>query len=142
MKKVLFGLFISASMFANNIVVENPYVKITPPNAKNSAIFMKINNNSNEEVKLIDAKCDYANTTEIHTHINEDGMMKMVKIKDIVIPANNSIELKPKSYHIMLMDIKQSIDENTKVNLELNFSNGEKVELKDIPSKEIMHKHH
>ncbi|WP_267525333.1 copper chaperone PCu(A)C [Campylobacter sp. MG1] len=142
MKKVLFGLFISASMFANNIVVENPYVKITPPNTKNSAIFMKINNNSNEEVKLIDAKCDYANTTEIHTHINEDGMMKMVKIKDIVIPANNSVELKPKSYHIMLMDIKQSIDENTKVNLELNFSNGEKVELKDIPSKEIMHKHH
>lgn len=141
MKKILLALSLGASLFANNIEISEPYVKITPPNAKNSAIFMSIKNNSKEDIKLVDAKCDFAKNTEIHTHIHEDGMMKMIRIQDATIKANDTLELKPKSYHIMLMDIKDSIKEDTKLNLELSFSNGEKVELKDIPAKSIIHAH-
>lgn len=142
MKKILFSLTLGTCLFAGNIIVDNPYVKITPPNAKNSAIFMQIENTSDNDIKLIGAKSDFANSTEIHTHINEDSMMKMVKIDEIIIPAKGKVELKPKSHHVMLMGIKNAVDKDTKVNLELDFDNGEKVEIKDIPSKEIMHKHH
>ena len=142
MKKILLVASLGASLFAGNIVVENPYVKITPPNAKNTAVFMQIKNNSDKDIKLIDAKCDFPKVTEIHTHIHEDGMMKMVRIKDATVPANGVLELKPKSYHVMLIDIPNGIDKDSKVNVELFFDNGEKVELKDIPSKEVIHKHH
>lgn len=142
MKKILLALSLGASLFAGSIEVNEPYVKITPPNAKNSAIFMSIKNNSNEDIKLIDAKCDFAQSTEIHTHIHEDGMLKMIRIQDATIPANSSLELKPKSYHVMLMGIKDSVKEDTKLNLELSFSNGEKLKLKDIPAKAVVPMHH
>lgn len=142
MKKVLLALSLGAILFAGNIEIDEPYVKLTPPNAKNSAIFMNIKNNSNEDIKLIDAKCDFAQSTEIHTHIHEDGMMKMIRIQDATIPANGNLELKPKSYHIMLMGIKDSVKDDTKLNLELSFSNGEKIELKDIPAKAVMPMNH
>lgn len=142
MKKILLALSLGASLFANSIEISEPYVKITPPNAKNSAIFMNIKNTSNEDIKLIDAKCDYANSTEIHTHIHEDGMMKMIRIQDATIPANGVLELKPKSYHVMLMGIKDAVKDDTKLNLELSFSNGEKVELKDIPAKAVIPMQH
>lgn len=142
MKKIICALTLGASLFAGDLVVENPYVKITPPTAKNTAVFMQIKNNSDKDIKLIDAKSDFPKVTEIHTHIHEDGMMKMVKIQDATIPANGMLELKPKSYHVMLIDIPNGIDKDSKVNVELFFDNGEKVELKDIPSKEVIHKHH
>lgn len=139
MKKLLLALSLGASLFASELVVSEPYVKITPPNAKNTAIFMSIENKSNKDIKLIDAKSTFPKNTEIHTHIHEDGMMKMIRIKDITIKANSTLLLKPKSYHIMLMGIPKGIDKDSKVDVELFFDNGESIKLENIPSKEVIH---
>lgn len=141
MKKLLLALSLGASLFAGDLLVSEPYVKITPPNAKNTAIFMSIENKSNKDIKLIDAKSTFPKNTEIHTHIHEDGMMKMIRIKDITIKANSTLLLKPKSYHIMLMGIPKGIDKDSKVDVELFFDNGESIKLENIPSKEVIHHH-
>lgn len=144
MKKILTFSLLVSSLLAGVVEIKEPYVKQTAPGMKNTAIFMEIKNNSDKTIKLINAKeHTLGGVTEIHTHLKQDdGSMKMVKIPFIKIEPNSSTLLKPKSYHVMVIGIDNAVKSDTKANLTLEFDNGEKVEVKDIISKEIKHKHH
>jgi periplasmic copper chaperone A len=65
----------------------------------------------------------------------EGSVMKMAEVKGgIELPAGKAVELKPGGYHIMLMDLKQSLKADFQVPLTLTFANAKgeqsKVELK------------
>ena len=142
MKKVLITLsLLFASLFAKNIEISDIYIKQSPPNAKNTAIFLKIKNNTKKDLSLIEAKSDLASKVELHTHLHKDGKMAMVKLDKITIKANSQIELRPGADHIMLFDLKERVDENTKANLSLVFDNGELITVSDISSKSLDHSH-
>lgn len=120
------------------VLLVDPYAKATPPNAKNSAAFMKIQNTSNSDVELISANSNISKVTELHTHIEENGMKKMIQIPSIKIPANSSVELKPGGLHIMFLGIQNQINENSNIDLNLTFSNGKTYELNPIPVKKVI----
>ena len=65
-------------------------------------------------------------------------MKKMVQIPSIKIPANSSVELKPGGLHIMFLGIENQLDENSKVDLNLTFSDGKTYELNQIPVKKVI----
>ncbi|MGI4775574.1 MAG: copper chaperone PCu(A)C, partial [Janthinobacterium lividum] len=70
---------------------------------KNSAIYLKIKNNSANSYTLVRASTIAANRTELHqSYVDENKVSKMVTINKIVIPAKSEIELKPGGMHIML----------------------------------------
>lgn len=120
------------------VLLVDPYAKATPPNAKNSAAFMKIENTSNSDIELLAASSNISKVTELHTHIEENGMKKMIQIPSIKIPANSSVELKPGGLHIMFLGIQNQINENSNVDLNLTFSNGKTYELNQIPVKKVI----
>ncbi|QQF52333.1 copper chaperone PCu(A)C [Campylobacter fetus] len=128
---------LSSLCFAANIDIESPFVKATPPNAKTSAAFMIIKNNTNKDVSLVSGNSNASKVFEIHTHLNENGMKKMVRIPKIDIPANSSVELKPGGLHIMLIDINKPLEITDKVDLTLEFSDSSKIDLKDVEVKKL-----
>lgn len=137
MKKILTTLaFLTSAIFAADIEVSGVYVKQTPPNAKNTAIFLKMQNNTSQDIALVDVECDLSQYSELHTILHEGNKMTMIKVPEITIKANSSVELKPGADHIMLFDLKKPVTQESKVNLTLTFSNGESLELKDIKSKQ------
>lgn len=143
MKKILISLtFLASAIFAADIEVSEIYVKQTPPNAKNTAIFLKIKNNTAQNVALVDAECDLSEYTEIHTILREGDKMTMIKVPELTINANSSLELKPGGDHIMLFDLKKPITKGSKANLTLTFSNGESLKLNNIESKEVAKRPH
>lgn len=143
MKKILLSLtFLASAIFAADIEVSEIYVKQTPPNAKNTAIFLKIKNNTSQNVALVDAECDLSEYTEIHTILREGDKMTMIKVPELTINANSSLELKPGGDHIMLFDLKKPITKGSKANLTLTFSNGESLKLNNIESKEVAKRPH
>lgn len=143
MKKILISLtFLASAIFAADIEVSEIYVKQTPPNAKNTAIFLKIKNNTAQNVALVDAECDLSEYTEIHTILREGDKMTMIKVPELTINANSSLELKPGGDHIMLFDLKKPITKGRKANLTLTFSNGESLKLNNIESKEVAKRPH
>lgn len=143
MKKILLSLTLLASaIFAADIEVSEIYVKQTPPNAKNTAIFLKIKNNTAQNIALVDAECDLSEYTEIHTILREGDKMTMIKVPDLTINANSSLELKPGGDHIMLFDLKKPVTKDSKANLTLTFSNGESLKLTNIESKEVAKRPH
>lgn len=143
MKKILTTLaFLTSAIFAADIEVSGVYVKQTPPNAKNTAIFLKMQNNTSQDIALVDAECDLSQYSELHTILHEGNKMTMIKVPEITIKANSSVELKPGGDHIMLFDLKKPVTKDNKVNLTLTFSNGESLELKDIESKQVAKRSH
>jgi copper(I)-binding protein len=112
--------------FAKGVSVDTPYVREVPPGQMISASFMTLKNDSDKEIALIKASSDVAKTVELHEHVHEDGMMKMRQVPKIVIPANGTTELKPGGYHIMLIGLQRKIKAGDKIELNLEFDNGDK----------------
>ncbi|EAJ5681600.1 copper chaperone PCu(A)C [Campylobacter lari] len=137
MKKILSLALLSTFTLANNITVNDPYVRQTPPNSKTTAFFLELKNNSNQDIKLIKAQSSLSDTTEIHDHIMENGKKMMVQIPQITIKANSSTELKPGGMHIMVLNLKENITPQTKANLTLYFDDNSTIKLKDIKSRSI-----
>ena len=106
------------------IRIETPYVRLAPPNAQATGAFMLVRNSGNTERKLLKAESPVAATVELHNHINENGVMKMRQVPHIAIPAHGQTELKPGSYHVMLIDMKAPLKENDSVPLTLTFDDG------------------
>lgn len=129
---------VAAFALQAEVLLVDPYAKATPPNAKNSAAFMKIENKSNSDIELLAASSNISKVTEIHTHIEENGMKKMIQIPSIKIPANSSVELKPGGLHIMFLGIQNQINENSNIDLNLTFSDGKTYELNQIPVKKVI----
>lgn len=106
------------------IGISAPYVRLVPPGTPTSAAFMNIQNNGSVERKLIRAESAAAKAVELHNHINDNGMMRMRQVKEIPIQAKGETALKPGSYHIMLIDLKQALKEGENVALTLVFDDG------------------
>lgn len=106
------------------LTVTAPYVRMVPPGTPTSGAFMTIRNSGSSDRKLLKADSPIAKTVELHTHINDNGMMKMRQVKEINVKAHGQAELKPGSHHIMLIDLKQTLKEGESVALTLTFDDG------------------
>lgn len=130
MKKL--SLLVSALMLsagalagsADQVTVHEPYVRLAPPNAPATGAFMVIRNGGAKDVKVIKADNPVSKVTELHTHLNEGGVMKMRPVPDIPVKAGSEAVLKPGSLHVMLIDLKAPMKEGDVVPITLTFEDG------------------
>ena len=142
MKKFVLSIVSIDAVFGADIEIERAYARASIPNVPNSAAFFVIKNNSDKDIAITSANSDAAQKNELHTHIKENKMMKMIKIEKLVVPAKSSLELKSGGDHVMLMGLKKELKAGDEINLELSFSDGDKKKIK-VPVKDLastMHK--
>ena len=142
MKKFVLSIVSIAAVFGADVKIEGAYARASIPNMPNSAAFFVIKNNSDKDIAITSANSDVAEKNELHTHIKENKMMKMIKIEKLVVPAKSSLELKSGGDHVMLMGLKKELKAGDEINLELSFSDGDKKNIK-VPVKDLastMHK--
>lgn len=142
MKKFVLSIVSIAAVFGADIEIEGSYARASIPNVSNSAAFFVIKNNSDKDIAITSANSDIAEKNELHTHIKENEMMKMIKIEKLVVPAKSSLELKSGGDHVMIMGLKKELKAGDEINLELSFSDGDKKKIK-VPVKDLastMHK--
>ena len=109
---------------ADNVSVQDPYVRLAPPNAPATGAFMVIKNNGDKDVKVVKADNPVSKVTELHTHLNEGGVMKMRPVPSIEVKAKGEAVLKPGSLHVMMIDIKAPMKEGDVVPITLSFDDG------------------
>ena len=131
----LIRLFITLFMILNSTIssaeVASDEVQITKVWARpafegrNSAIYFNIeNSNKAEDIKIISANGGAAKVIELHQSYMEDGgIMKMVHLDQILIPAGATVEFKPKSLHVMLIGLKKDLKIGEYFPIKLQFSN-------------------
>ena len=142
MKKFVLSIASIAAVFGADVEIDGAYARASIPNVPNSAAFFVIKNNSDKDIAITSANSDIAQKNELHTHIKENKMMKMMKIEKLVVPAKSSLELKSGGDHVMLMGLKKELKAGDEISLELSFSDGDKKSIK-VPVKDLastMHK--
>lgn len=142
MKKFVLSIVSIAAVFGADVEIDGAYAMASIPNVPNSAAFFVIKNNSDKDIAITSANSDIAEKNELHTHIKENKMIKMMKIEKLVVPAKSSLELKSGGDHVMLMGLKKELKAGDEINLELSFSDGDKKNIK-VPIKNLastMHK--
>lgn len=118
-----------ADSAAERISIGDPYVRAVPEGQKNSAVFMVLTNQGGEDHALVDARSTAAHVVELHTHVNEDGMMKMRRIDRIELASGSTTNLEPGGLHVMLIGLEQTIDEGDEVTVSLVFQDGSTIEV-------------
>jgi copper(I)-binding protein len=121
------GLIASVGAFAgaaDQVTVHDPYVRLAPPNAPATGAFMVIRNAGDKDVKVVKADNPVSKVTELHTHLNEGGVMKMRPVTAIDVKAKGEAVLKPGGLHVMLIELKAPMKEGDTVPLTLTFDDG------------------
>lgn len=121
------GLLFSAGVLAasaDQVSVDSPYIRLAPPSAPTTAAFMVIRNNGEQDVKVVKAANPASKVTELHTHLHEDGVMKMRQVPNIEIKAKGQVVLQPSGLHVMMIDLKAPLREGDVVPITLGFEDG------------------
>jgi len=114
------------------VEVADAFARATAPTQKTGAVFLRLSNSSSSPISLTSASTAVAGTAELHTHIREDGVMKMRAVPTITVPAQGSTTLKPGADHIMLFDLKSPLVEGTTLRLTLTFSDASQTQV-EVP---------
>jgi len=110
-------------MAGTDIEVENLWAR-SALQGGNGAVYMLLQNRSNEDDALAGASSDVAEVVEIHlSQMKSDGTMEMTKQESIALPADGEVELKPGGYHVMLIGLKQDLKAGDEFPLTLHFKN-------------------
>ncbi len=113
-----------AGTAADEVNVIDPWAREVPPVMSTSAGFLSLKNTGSVEHKLVSASSDGAGMVELHTHINNNGVMQMRPVENIPVAAGGTTELKPGGLHIMLMMLKKPLVAGEQLNITLNFEDG------------------
>lgn len=96
----------------------------------NSAAYMLLHNHGAEADALISASSDVAEAVELHlSQMNADGTMEMIQQEKIDLPADGEVELKPGSYHVMLIGLKQDLIAGSEITITLIFEHAGEIVL-------------
>ncbi len=115
--------------------VTDPWVRATTPQQKATGAFMKLE--SNKPMKLVGARSPVANVVEVHEMATVEGIMKMRPVAAVPLTPGQALELKPGSYHIMLMDLKAPVSTGQKVSVTLMLENEQKVVQEQVVEAEV-----
>lgn len=108
----------------DHISIADGFVRAVPPNQTISAAFMTLHNEDMNDHKVVSASSPAAKVVELHTHSNDNGVMKMRQIPEIGVPAGGEAFLKPGGLHIMLIDLTGPLATNKPVPVTLKFEDG------------------
>lgn len=120
---------------ADSITVVDPYVRMAPPGAMATAAFMVLKNDGGKDAKLVRAENSVSKITELHTHLNEGGVMKMRQVPAIDIKAKGEAVLRPGGFHVMMIDLKTPLKDGDKVAITLGFEDGSSKQIEALVKK-------
>jgi copper(I)-binding protein len=120
MKKLFAALWVCAAFTVHaQVEVSDAWVRATGQGQKATGVFMNLT--AKKATRLVGVKADLTASAEVHEMKMEKDVMKMQAVKALDLPAGQTVALKPGSYHVMLMDLKAPVVEDSQVVLTLLF---------------------
>ena len=110
------------------VTVKDAWARSTVPGQKGTGAFMKIT--APQATQLVGVSSPVAGVAEVHEMKMEGDVMKMRAVAGLDLPAGQAVELKPGGYHVMLMDLKQTLAKDSTVPLTLRFRDAKGAESK------------
>lgn len=108
----LVPVFMPSSILADTSKLRfiDGWIKQLPPVVPMRAGYLQINNPGKQEHEIIAFQSDAFDRIEMHESKMQDGMMKMVELESLMLPAGGTVELKPGGKHLMLINPTQNLE--------------------------------
>jgi copper(I)-binding protein len=116
---VLAALWAPFAAFAQSVDIQDAWIRGTVPAQKATGAFMQLT--SKTPARLVGAASPAAGTVEIHNMTLENGVMRMFPVQGIDLPPGRMVRLAPGGYHVMLMELKRTLNAGERVPLTLTF---------------------
>ena len=113
----------------NNLRIEHPFVRPTPPGARTGGAYFAIENLGAQGDRLLQVATSVAGSAEIHSMTMDGNVMRMRQIAALDIPAHSTATFKPGSYHVMLVDLKRPLAAGETIPLSLTFEKAGTIEI-------------
>jgi len=139
------SLFFTSFIFAEDIVVENAWIREAPPVSRVQAAYAIFKNDAPREIELINATSPAFKKIEFHQTILENGLSKMQQQASIVISKNSQTVLEPEGMHMMLFDPVKPLVADDKVTITFEYKSGNKITANFVVKKltgSSTHHHH
>jgi copper(I)-binding protein len=113
---------------AGSLKITGAFARSSPAMANAGAGFFTLSNGG-EADRLLAFKTDACSQPELHTHVEENGMMMMRKVEAIDVPAGGEVMLKPGGLHLMFIGLAKPLVEGETVAVTLVFEKAGEVAL-------------
>ena len=119
---VLAALWLSSgAAAADGIMITDAIARASAGATKNAAVFLTLKNHLGRDDHLVAVRTARARKAELHTHIHDQGVMRMRPVARITVPAGAAATLKPGGDHVMLMGLTAPLKKGDTLSLTLVF---------------------
>ena len=123
-------LALASGASASSVMVMKAYARASAtPGAETGAAYVSLMLHG-EADRLVAVSTPAARMAGLHESRLVDGVMKMVPVDGIAVPANGMLEMKPGGYHIMLMGLAAPLKQGEEIELTLTFQKAGEVKVK------------
>lgn len=112
-----------------NIAINGAYTRATVAGQAAAGGYMKITSSGAAD-QLISVSSPVSAEVQLHTMKMDGNVMQMREVKQIEVPANGAVDLKPGGLHLMFMNIKAPLKAGDMVPVKLRFAKAGEVEVK------------
>jgi len=113
-----------------DLMVADTWSRPLPEVSVNGAAYLIIHNNGEKSDRLLGAIAEVAEEVQIHTHINQDGLMKMVHLEQgAELPPGEVVKFQPGGLHVMLLGLISPLTEGAEYSLTLEFETAGKLDV-------------
>jgi periplasmic copper chaperone A len=112
---------------ASPIRIEHPWSRASA--VATGVVYLTIANRGPAGDRLVAVASPVAEKAELHSDIDDNGVMKMRPLAAIEIKPNGKAVLKPGGMHIMLIGLKQPLIEGQSIPLSLSFEKAGKIDI-------------
>lgn len=104
------------------LTISDVVVKKPMPGMMMSAGYFSLSNNTSEPVVITQVTSPQFGAVEMHESVVEDGIARMIKLGDLTVAPESTVDFVPGGKHLMLMRPGENLD-----NVTLEFYAGDAV---------------
>lgn len=121
---------------ATTVTVDDAWARNNPMSAEMGAAYMLVTSSSDDAIVGVSVDPSVAAMAELHeTTIAADGTASMGMVMRIPLPADETVELRPGGYHVMLMGLAAPLAAGDSITVSLKLESGNTLEV-PVPVRE------
>ena len=124
---ILIVALMTGHAFAQSVDVKDAWARATVQGQKATGAFMTLT--SKADTTLVGVSSAVAAVAQVHEMKMDGSVMQMRALTEgLRLPAGKAVELKPGSFHVMLMDLKLPLQKDTTIPVTLRFKDAKGAE--------------
>lgn len=128
----------AAQAGVHDLQISGQWIRMVVP-VRPAAGYFTLKNTGDADVALVGAASPGCGMAMLHQSVSQNGVDKMVPVKEVKVPAHGAVSFKPGSYHIMCMKPTDAVRPGKVVPMTLKFAGGGTITT-DFPVKNAMGK--